>query len=73
MTEAAPGTAVRLTELTGCGGCAAKWGAAGLRDLVAGWGGGEPDALLVGLAPFDDELLPPVNDLLAGVRIGPVP
>jgi hypothetical protein len=39
---------------------------------VAGWGGGEPDAL-VGLAPFDDQLLPPVNDLLAGVRIGPVP
>jgi selenide,water dikinase len=48
-------TAVRLTEWTSCGGCAAKWGAAPLgalvRDLAAASGDAE---LLVGLAPFDD-------------------
>ena len=53
MTVAEP--AVRLTEWTSCGGCAAKWGAAPLsalvRDLAAA--GADP-ALLVGLAPFDD-------------------
>ena len=45
---------IRLTEWTSCGGCAAKWGAAPLADLVrelATVPGGE---LLVGLAPFDD-------------------
>jgi selenide,water dikinase len=48
-------TALRLTEWTSCGGCAAKWGAAPLgalvRELAAGSGASE---LLVGLAPFDD-------------------
>ena len=48
-------TAVRLTEWTSCGGCAAKWGAAPLgalvRELAGATAAGE---LLVGLAPFDD-------------------
>ena len=46
---------IRLTELTSCGGCAAKWGAALLGDLVAAVGpGGDGERLLVGLAPSDD-------------------
>ena len=45
---------VRLTEWTSCGGCAAKWGAALLRDLVTELPGSADPALLVGLAPFDD-------------------
>ncbi len=51
------GTTVRLTELTTCGGCAAKWGASLLPEVLASVGAGAPGApgdLLVGLAPFDD-------------------
>lgn len=48
---------VRLTDWTTCGGCAAKWGASLLRELVEPFGqfgdGVDPD-LLVGLAPSDD-------------------
>jgi selenide,water dikinase len=44
---------VRLTELTSCGGCAAKWGASLLGDLVADLAAAG-DGLLVGLAPSDD-------------------
>ncbi|MGH9215866.1 MAG: hypothetical protein ACRDZS_06390, partial [Acidimicrobiales bacterium] len=45
---------VRLTELTSCGGCAAKWGASLLSELVAAASiAGDAD-LLVGLAPSDD-------------------
>jgi selenide,water dikinase len=47
-------TDIRLTEWTGCGGCAAKWGAAPLNALVRAIAGGADSALLVGLAPFDD-------------------
>ena len=50
-------SSVRLTELTSCGGCAAKWGAALLGDLVDAVGegtGGAGAGLLVGLAPSDD-------------------
>jgi selenide,water dikinase len=47
-------TDIRLTEWTTCGGCAAKWGAALLRDLVVELPVGVDPALLVGLAPFDD-------------------
>jgi selenide,water dikinase len=46
--------AMRLTEWTSCGGCAAKWGAALLADLVHDMPIGSDPALLVGLAPFDD-------------------
>ena len=45
---------LRLTEWTSCGGCAAKWGAALLVDLVRDMPAGSDPALLVGLAPFDD-------------------
>jgi selenide,water dikinase len=45
---------VRLTELTSCGGCAAKWGASLLGDLVAAARVAGDDGLLVGLAPSDD-------------------
>jgi selenide,water dikinase len=49
-----PFEGLRLTEWTSCGGCAAKWGAALLKDLVADFPVPTDPALLVGLAPFDD-------------------
>ena len=49
-----PLAGVRLTEWTSCGGCAAKWGAALLGDLVREMPAGADPSLLVGLAPFDD-------------------
>ena len=45
---------LRLTEWTSCGGCAAKWGATLLADLVSDLPASLDPALLVGLAPFDD-------------------
>ena len=45
---------LRLTEWTSCGGCAAKWGAALLTDMVRDMPAGADPSLLVGLAPFDD-------------------
>ncbi len=45
---------LKLTEWTSCGGCAAKWGAALLKDLVQEMPSGADPSLLVGLAPFDD-------------------
>ena len=45
---------LRLTEWTSCGGCAAKWGASLLSELVQAMPSGVDPALLVGLAPFDD-------------------
>jgi selenide, water dikinase len=51
MTDVA---GVRLTEWTSCGGCAAKWGGAPLSALVRQLAEGTDEALLVGLAPFDD-------------------
>lgn len=47
-------TELRLTEWTTCGGCAAKWGATLLADLVRELPVGADPSLLVGLAPFDD-------------------
>jgi selenide,water dikinase len=58
--------AIRLTEWTSCGGCAAKWGGASLRSLVCDLAGGSVDpALLVGLAPFDDAAVYRVSDEVA--------
>jgi selenide, water dikinase len=55
MVETGRAERIRLTELTTCGGCAAKWGASLLRDLLAGQDRDpDPEGLLVGLAPFDD-------------------
>lgn len=45
---------LKLTEWTSCGGCAAKWGASLLTDLVRDMPSGVDPSLLVGLAPFDD-------------------
>ena len=68
MSHVTTGNGLRLTEWTSCGGCAAKWGAAPLRALVAELattsmadtdGAGD---LLVGLAPFDDAAVLRLSD-----------
>jgi selenide,water dikinase len=56
---------LRLTEWTSCGGCAAKWGAALLRDLVTELPATDDSSLLVGLAPFDDAAIYRVSDDVA--------
>lgn len=58
---------LKLTEWTSCGGCAAKWGAALLKDLVADFPTPTDPALLVGLAPFDDAAIYRVSDEVAMV------
>ena len=57
----------RLTELTDCGGCAAKLGADLLADALAGLGAEVPtsDALLAGLDPPDDAAAYRLSDELA--------
>jgi selenide,water dikinase len=45
---------VKLTDLASCGGCAAKYSAARLEELLAGFVPAEAEDLLVGLAPADD-------------------
>ena len=57
--------ALRLTEWTSCGGCAAKWGASPLAGLVASLPGAADGQLLVGLAPFDDAAVYRLGDDLA--------
>jgi selenide,water dikinase len=53
---------IRLTEYASCGGCAAKYSAALLQDLVAGLPlEADPD-LLVGLAPSDDAAVYRLDD-----------
>ena len=47
-------TRVKLTDLASCGGCAAKYSAARLEQLLAGFIPAEAEDLLVGLAPADD-------------------
>jgi len=58
-------SALRLTEWTSCGGCAAKWGASLLSDLVAGLPQSNDPSLVVGLAPFDDAAVYRVSDDVA--------
>ena len=53
---------LRLTEWTSCGGCAAKWGAAVLADLVKELPTAADPALVVGLAPFDDAAVYRINE-----------
>jgi selenide,water dikinase len=55
----------RLTEWTSCGGCAAKWGASLLADLVKELPNSTDTFLLVGLAPFDDAAVYRLTDDLA--------
>jgi selenide,water dikinase len=45
---------VKLTDLASCGGCAAKYSAARLEELLAGFVPADAENLLVGLAPADD-------------------
>ena len=60
---------LKLTQWTSCGGCAAKWGASLLTDLVSELASGAQStidpALLVGLAPFDDAAVYQVSDDVA--------
>jgi selenide, water dikinase len=53
---------VRLTDYTSCGGCAAKYPAARLEELVAGLVPPEARDLLVGLAPADDAAVYRLDD-----------
>jgi selenide, water dikinase len=56
----------RLTELTDCGGCAAKLGADLLADALSGLGAqATPAELIAGLAPADDAAVYRVSDELA--------
>ncbi len=62
--ETAP--SIRLTELTDCGGCAAKLGADLLADALSGLGAqAAPDELIAGLVPADDAAAYRVSDDLA--------
>jgi selenide,water dikinase len=54
--------AVKLTELTGAGGCAAKYSAARLEELLRGFVPPEAEDLLVGLAPSDDAAVYRLDD-----------
>ena len=57
---------IRLTELTDCGGCAAKLGADLLADALAGLGAvAAPDDLIAGLASPDDAAVYRLSDDLA--------
>ncbi|CAN5831407.1 selenide, water dikinase SelD [soil metagenome] len=58
---------VRLTEWTDCGGCAAKWGASLLSELVGRFDESQDGSLLVGLSPFDDAAVYRVSDDVAMV------
>ena len=68
---AAPGfipQRLRLTEMTDCGGCAAKLGADVLADVLAGLGaisGAAPVELIAGLDPPDDAAVYRLTDELA--------
>src|SRR5512132_3801 len=55
---------IRLTDLTSCGGCAAKWGASLLGELLSAVPAGD-DGLLVGLAPSDDAAVARLSDGVA--------
>ncbi|MBV8080077.1 MAG: selenide, water dikinase SelD [Actinobacteria bacterium] len=59
---AATSAPVRLTELVSCGGCAAKYSAALLQDLVATLAPQVDENLLVGLAPADDAAVYRLDD-----------
>ena len=58
---------LRLREWTSCGGCAAKWGASLLTDLVRQMSPVMAPELVVGLAPFDDAAVFRLSDDLAMV------
>src|SRR4051794_19620036 len=53
---------VRLTELATSGGCAAKYSAARLEELLRGFVPAEAESLLVGLSPADDAAVYKLDD-----------
>ena len=53
---------IKLTELASCGGCAAKYSAARLEELLRGFVPVEAENLLVGLAPADDAAVYKLDD-----------
>jgi selenide,water dikinase len=53
---------VKLTDLASCGGCAAKYSAARLEELLAGFVPVDAEDLLVGLAPADDAAVYRLDD-----------
>jgi selenide,water dikinase len=53
---------VKLTDLASCGGCAAKYSAARLEQLLQGLVPVEAENLLVGLAPADDAAVYRLDD-----------
>ena len=53
---------IKLTELASCGGCAAKYSAAKLDELLRGFVPVEAENLLVGLAPADDAAVYKLDD-----------
>ncbi len=66
MTTSEPLAPIRLTDLTDCGGCAAKLGADLLADALVGLGAeAQPDELIAGLNPPDDAAAYRVSDDLA--------
>src|SRR5688500_10338890 len=54
--------AVKLTDLAKSGGCAAKYSAARLEELLRGFVPAESENLLVGLAPADDAAVYRLDD-----------
>jgi selenide,water dikinase len=66
MAISEPAPAIRLTDLTDCGGCAAKLGADLLADALRGLAGAaSPPELIAGLAPADDAAVYQVSPDLA--------
>ena len=55
-------TTARLAGLDAGGGCAAKYAAARLEELLAGFAPAAPENLLVGLAPADDAAVYKLDD-----------
>jgi selenide,water dikinase len=55
-------TTARLTRIEAGGGCAAKYSAARLEELLAGFLPSAPENLLVGLAPADDAAVYKLDD-----------
>jgi len=55
-------THVKLTDLASCGGCAAKYSAGRLEELLAGFLPASAENLLVGLAPADDAAVYRLDD-----------
>jgi selenide, water dikinase len=53
---------IKLTDLASCGGCAAKYSAARLEELLAGFLPVDAENLLVGLAPADDAAVYRLDD-----------